>query len=312
MTTYTAIADSEIDPESPGTTTLFTKLRDNPIAITEGASGAPQIQNGAIAAGAIHTAELSTGTNTSSTASTGGIQFTMTGGMYVFSPQIKASNASYSSFLYSQSSSVAVYTNSTSYVTAMAIYTSNAANTATAYWRYINTSPPYDMGDGDIPLFVFAQIDNTTKDIISVSVAHDPVWVHNGPTNCMPDGYDEKGGYQLIRNIPDELKLLRGLEKAQAIKSINHEKVYLTQDKKHADMDLIPHPWAYGNDLSGSTIVMLDPVSDCVSDLAELYKNGEDINELIHDNYLNIGNTQLNRVTPAGVLIPTANWKKTL
>lgn len=36
MTAYITIADSEIDPESPGTTTLFTKLRDNPIATYEG------------------------------------------------------------------------------------------------------------------------------------------------------------------------------------------------------------------------------------------------------------------------------------
>lgn len=48
MTAYTSVADSEIDPESPGTTTLFTKLRDNPIAITEGASGAPKIQTAAL------------------------------------------------------------------------------------------------------------------------------------------------------------------------------------------------------------------------------------------------------------------------
>lgn len=43
MTAYVAIADSEIDPESPYTTTLATKMRDNPIAITEGSSGAPKI-----------------------------------------------------------------------------------------------------------------------------------------------------------------------------------------------------------------------------------------------------------------------------
>jgi len=48
VTTYSTIADSEIDPESPGTTTLFTKLRNNPIAITEGASGAPSILNAAL------------------------------------------------------------------------------------------------------------------------------------------------------------------------------------------------------------------------------------------------------------------------
>ncbi len=42
MVAYVEILDSEIDPESPGTTSLFTRLRDNPIAIIEGASGAPR------------------------------------------------------------------------------------------------------------------------------------------------------------------------------------------------------------------------------------------------------------------------------
>jgi hypothetical protein len=49
MTTYTAIPDSDIDPESPITTTLMTRIRDNPIAITEGAAGAPPIANAALA-----------------------------------------------------------------------------------------------------------------------------------------------------------------------------------------------------------------------------------------------------------------------
>ena len=49
MTAYAAIADSDIDPESPGTTTLFTRLRDNPIAQAEGTSPAPPIANAALA-----------------------------------------------------------------------------------------------------------------------------------------------------------------------------------------------------------------------------------------------------------------------
>lgn len=76
MTVYTAIADSEIDPESPYTTTLATKNRDNPIAITEGASGAPKIDpinamahGGAI--GAIGTYAWLGDTSTTSTAAGG-------------------------------------------------------------------------------------------------------------------------------------------------------------------------------------------------------------------------------------------------
>jgi len=48
MTAYTIIADSELDPESPITTTLATKWRDNPIAIVEKAAGAPQLADGYI------------------------------------------------------------------------------------------------------------------------------------------------------------------------------------------------------------------------------------------------------------------------
>lgn len=50
MAVYIPIADSEIDPESPGTTTLFNKLRDNPLAMFEGAVGAPRLSPGALAA----------------------------------------------------------------------------------------------------------------------------------------------------------------------------------------------------------------------------------------------------------------------
>ena len=43
MTTYTAITNGQIDQDSPITQPLMTAMRDNPIAITEGATGAPRI-----------------------------------------------------------------------------------------------------------------------------------------------------------------------------------------------------------------------------------------------------------------------------
>lgn len=48
MTTYSTIANSDIDADSPVTTPLLTALRDNPIAITEGSAGAPNIQDAAL------------------------------------------------------------------------------------------------------------------------------------------------------------------------------------------------------------------------------------------------------------------------
>ena len=48
MTAYVAIANGEIDQDSPGTQPLFTALRDNPLAMFEGASGAPRLLDAAL------------------------------------------------------------------------------------------------------------------------------------------------------------------------------------------------------------------------------------------------------------------------
>ena len=45
MTTYRSIAATEVDPDSPVTSTLMVALTDNPIAISEGSTGAPYLQS---------------------------------------------------------------------------------------------------------------------------------------------------------------------------------------------------------------------------------------------------------------------------
>lgn len=62
MTTYTTIPNSDIDQDSPVTQPLMTALRDNPIAITEGASGAPRIANAAFNNGVLGAEKFQTGT----------------------------------------------------------------------------------------------------------------------------------------------------------------------------------------------------------------------------------------------------------
>ena len=51
---------------------------------------------------------------------------------------------------------------------------------------YINSSPPYDLGDGEIPLFVYAIVENATQNILDISASPDPIWAYNGPTNIIP------------------------------------------------------------------------------------------------------------------------------
>jgi len=48
MTSYIAITDAETDPSAPLTAELAKKWRDNPIAISEGSTGAPRIQGKAL------------------------------------------------------------------------------------------------------------------------------------------------------------------------------------------------------------------------------------------------------------------------
>lgn len=43
MTTYTAITDTETGHKKPVTVSLLRRLRDNPIAVAEGATGAPRV-----------------------------------------------------------------------------------------------------------------------------------------------------------------------------------------------------------------------------------------------------------------------------
>lgn len=58
MASYSPIANTEIDPESPITASLLARLRDNPLAIQQGDATAPENQTGSIADLAITAAKL--------------------------------------------------------------------------------------------------------------------------------------------------------------------------------------------------------------------------------------------------------------
>jgi hypothetical protein len=70
MADYTTITDAQVDPEAPITSELMSALRDNPIAIAEGAVGAPRIVadtfNGAVAGSTLLFSALGTNVTFSS------------------------------------------------------------------------------------------------------------------------------------------------------------------------------------------------------------------------------------------------------
>ena len=319
MTAYTTITDATLTAGKPGTQAVFRALRDNAIAITEGAGGAPPVQTAAIAALAITEAKLAAAsvsqgklkTTTGTVSVTNGVTVaTLPGGEYGFYPRVRVTGAGGNIIAHIAE---AGYVGS-SYMSAIYLSTNGQNQTADAEQRYAQASPPYDLGDGEIPLFVFCVM-NSDGTIHSTYVAPEAPWHNNGPTSICPDV--EIGGKKFQRrrkiiaefgSIKDALK--SGLPRAQVMDRLATDPMIdreITQAIKNADMLLIPHPFA-GNNLTGKTVVMLDPVSPLMHSFLNLHESGGSVTEIMRD-WVTIGNTALARVGPPGVMVVNARLK---
>ena len=322
MTTYSAIAASEIDVDSPITTGLMTKIRDNPIAITEGASGAPKIQtasleqtggseavttatiragavgNTELASAAVKQGNLSTTEEEDSTTTINQVIITSSG-KYGFTPvaKISASSVSDGWQCHGGASGDTLFFLTSSYQSLISL-DDGGAGSYTIYGNvtYINSSPPFNIGDGDIPLFIWALLDSSGN-IISVQTSEVPPWAYNGPTDIMHDRTDKTTGrkYKTVYEIDEDSGLLLESE------------IEITQELKNRDMSLIPHPFA--SKASDQTVILLDPVE--TGYLFDVKKGGQSINELLHNDYLRLDNTPLSRAAPQGVMPTRFTWKNT-
>lgn len=174
-----------------------------------------------------------------------------------------------------------------------------AGNPLTVRQRFIQASPPYDMGDGDVFSFIFAIINNATDLVESLYHAPDPPWANNGPTDIRPDRTDPITGKQF-----KTILTVAGQGNPALLLSdplVQGQEIEITHAFKNSDMALIPHPFI-GNDLTGKTVVLLDPMSAIVERLENLKNAGGDPGEIIYGNYLKIGKTELNRARPPGVI----------
>jgi len=75
MTTYTAIANTDIDQDSPVTQPLMTAMRDNPIAMAEGASGAPKLRTKNVFGGGSASGDVTTNYDFTGLDNFGGARF---------------------------------------------------------------------------------------------------------------------------------------------------------------------------------------------------------------------------------------------
>jgi len=329
---WTTIPAADMDPESPLTTSLINALYDNVAAAMNQDSGAPvpaanfissssqlatdvvtsseiaanAVGQSEIVGGGVHRAQLNTSAGTVSAAYPGSPDLTLPGGEYGFYPQLRHSNPAYS-----VAANIAAAVTGSVFTTNIQLIPS-ATGTAYAQQRYINSSPPYDLGDGEIPLFIFALIANS-GDIEAVYVAPSAPWHYNGPTNIDADYYTKAGQpYKLIKSIIADKMINRDMSARQAILDtpiIELEddflvSIPLTQAVKNADIELLPHPFGRAS----GTVVLLDPVNDEIHRLLELHMQGENICELLHENNFIIGNSPLNRSSPPGVMPVSFRW----
>jgi hypothetical protein len=229
---------------------------------------------------------------------------------------------------------VASTANTTSFPTEgdFALYNSDVASLTSRYrYRYIQASPPYDLGDGDIPLFIQLLINKGTGAVEGMHLAEDPNWAYGGPTNTRPEYYDDAGNAYITQRDRESpaLKALRiaamrgdGVAKAEYLAAQAEAKsniVLLTQDIKNADMEIVPHIWK-DVDYNTHQVVLLDPVSDIVRDWYDLIQADEEniteISELLDDrfnDYFVIDEVMSKSKRKAPTLSPAARfrWKNT-
>ena len=88
MTAYTTIPDTDIAQDKPIKAETGLALRDNPIAISEGAAGAPLIQRAAIQNSAVDSTKLNLGTSSASASVVGSDSVEVTMNELSFFPAI--------------------------------------------------------------------------------------------------------------------------------------------------------------------------------------------------------------------------------
>lgn len=279
------------------------------------------IIQGYIEAGAVGQAELKTATGDMTATMPSSLQ-TGPGGEYGFWPTVSRSTSLSTPQLLAPVSPVDCDALAVSVIVGTSLLQrfhlgETGSGTLTVRERYVQASPPYDLGDGEVPLFVFALVDSLGN-VLATYVAPDPPWANNGPTIIRPDLTIDGRPYRRRRAMTHTWAEARDDRAKRAIfaeelASAPLDLVEITQAVKQADMPLIPHP--FGGDLTGKTVVLVDPVSAMAERLLRFHEGFHDSPEslcgLLHDGYVRLGNVPLPRARPPGVMAVTANWKLT-
>lgn len=255
------------------TAAKLNQLQANFAAITSAASGAPSIVTAAIEPGAIRIYHLSEAQASGSVvvAGNGESTYTLTGGTYSWWTMSSTGSGGFSFKSGNQAAGVVGLGNN-DFVNSQTFYVDE---------NYIQASPPYNLGNGDIPLFVFLTLNNNGE-VADIVVAADPPWAHNGPTSIIPERQSAGRAYRhyVVNGSLVELEI--------------------TQEIKNKDMSLHPHP--FDRTRKGVKVLMLDPFGKLVQRLVDVLQESharESRNILLK--YVKFSAMSSDFITPPGV-----------
>lgn len=318
FTTIAVSGQSSVVADAKSDTLTF--VAGSNITITTSAAGdSVTIASTGVGAASVGQAELKTSTGEISVSNASTV-LTLPGGSYGFFPQVKGNDTGDSYWGAGLLVDIGTTKGSshdswwgaigTSYVTRMTLAAPNF-DTIYAQQRYVTASPPYNLGHGDIPVFIFALVDNATGDIVSTYVADTPPWIYNGPTQAWADRYDtdgkayrkkQVGGALFDNRFKNEQSMqayLTAVENAQG----KYEEI--THAHKNADMDLIPHPFT---PQAGQTVVVIDPLSPVADKIQSLTSIGETASDILYK-HINLGNSPVDAGFHPSVMAVGASWK---
>lgn len=174
--------------------------------------------------------------------------------------------------------------------------------TLTVTQRYMQSSPPYDMGDGQVHGFIYALIDNNTSGIISMWQAADPPWANNGKTDIASVFTDKKGVNHRKFQQMKRMKDLTSVQKKDYLMGnfdmkIGKERMIpITNEFKNSDMEEVPNPYT-GHDSAKESVVLLDPMSTLVERVMLAKSDGEStiLDDVFHKEFAVIDNVVMSK-----------------
>lgn len=336
------------------TSAKMTQMDDNFDALANGDAGAPKIQTNALANSSVTTAKAVSGMVTETILGAASVSqiklktttgtygpgsgnfygsgavnaysgpYTRPGGSYGFVNSIQNGGAATNNDLIIELSVGVTFPGAQGSFgdTAYAVFHVQQSSSSDTTWgptateRYVQASPPYDMGDGEVAMFGFLLV-NSAGGVVGVYFAREAPWHYNGPTKIAAQRVDAVSGrkyrnvHPLVAEFGSMKNAMDSLPMPEFRKRLRESDIEseITQAMKQADMPLLPHP--FGLVRPGETVVLLDPVSPLMEELAVMQDQELLISDLLSRGKLQFDNTALARKSPPGVIAVDCRWKLT-